>query len=858
MEYHCCSDNRRNAVLQHPVLNGIDFLEVLDNPLDSLPLRETTLLVHFLKPLVPGSLKAGNIVINGGERIQNITVTDAKIAPVASPLVADNRILQVKVDQAGDFSTYSLNVIQDLDHPQPPPGFDIILSEIDFSFKELCNSDFDCQQENDCVKTPGLTPDINYLAKDYASFSQLMLDRMSLLAPGWTERSPADPGVALVELLAYVGDYLSYQQDAIATEAYLNTCRRRISIRRHAKLIDYTLNEGCNARVWVQLNISDNLNGYNYKAGTAGSKTKFMANVPGLPVVLNINSVEFTQAVFNGAQVFELLQDIVLYSKHNSINFYTWAEDECCLPKGAVSASLAGDYSDLKIGDVLILAEALGPQTGVAGDADPTHRHPVRITGVTLSSDPLFDTVKPPNTIVHGQPVTEITWDATDALPFSLCISSRVDSQLFTNVSVALGNVVLADHGITVADGENSSLYPDQVPLATVAVAAQNTCHCTQTEPVLKPVSYMPQLQQGPLTFSIAYDATDVTTPAALLTGSLTGVIAPSISLNEYEDPDVPLVTAEWLPQPDLLESNADAKEFVVEMESDGIAHLRFGDGILGAPPVNGAKFTATYRIGNGTAGNIGSNIIAHFITSDPAVITNNAAILSITNPMPAVGGVDPESMDEIRLRAPKTFRTQERAVIPSDYEDMAKRVVSDIQRAAATSRWTGSWHTTFVSVDRIGGLAVSASYEQNLRNGLEKYRMAGVDLEVDGPVYVSLDIEINVCIQDTYFPSDVKADLLKVFSNKTLADGSKGVFHPDNFTFGQTVYLSTIYAAAQVIPGVSSVQVTTFQRQGEPLTDALDTGKLTINRLEVARLDNDPNFPEHGVFSMVLNGGKQ
>ena len=48
-----------------------------------------------------------------------------------------------------------------------------------------------------------------------------MLDRMAVLAPDWSERNPADLGVALVELLAYVGDSLSYQQDAVATEAYL-------------------------------------------------------------------------------------------------------------------------------------------------------------------------------------------------------------------------------------------------------------------------------------------------------------------------------------------------------------------------------------------------------------------------------------------------------------------------------------------------------------------------------------------------------------------------------------------------------------------------------------------------------------
>ena len=66
-------------------------------------------------------------------------------------------------------------------------------------------------------------PDINYLARDYASFRQLILDRLAQIMPGWQERHAADLGITLVEMLAYAGDRLSYYQDAVATEAYLET-----------------------------------------------------------------------------------------------------------------------------------------------------------------------------------------------------------------------------------------------------------------------------------------------------------------------------------------------------------------------------------------------------------------------------------------------------------------------------------------------------------------------------------------------------------------------------------------------------------------------------------------------------------
>jgi hypothetical protein len=70
-------------------------------------------------------------------------------------------------------------------------------------------------------------------------------------------------------------------------------------------------------------------------------------------------------------------------------------------------------------------------------------------------------------------------------------------------------------------------------------------------------------------------------------------------------------------------------------------------------------------------------------------------------------------------------------------------------------------------------------------------------------------------------------------------------------------VYLSRLYEAALDVEGVESVQIKTFQRQGMPSHLAIDEGMLVLDKIEVARLDNDPNFPEHGVFSLNIQGGK-
>jgi hypothetical protein len=59
-------------------------------------------------------------------------------------------------------------------------------------------------------------------------------------------------------------------------------------------------------------------------------------------------------------------------------------------------------------------------------------------------------------------------------------------------------------------------------------------------------------------------------------------------------------------------------------------------------------------------------------------------------------------------------------------------------------------------------------------------------------------------------------------------------------------------------VPGVQSVQITNFQKQGEVDNPALlDDGKVELDRLEIARLDNNPNYPERGVFKLQMGGGK-
>ncbi|HET6976774.1 MAG TPA: putative baseplate assembly protein [Pyrinomonadaceae bacterium] len=862
MIYFCCDDTkRRNAVKAHPTLNGIDFLEVLDDHDDPFSERQRTLFVHFIdKDTVEGrqsladlfsQLRAENVRIEGGERIRDIFVTSISTSissPPTSPPGPAN-VLTVRVSKAGDFSPYTLRFVKDATVDEPPDGLDKVLSAVSFSFKVACPTPFDCQTPRICADDRQTPPEIDYLAKDYASFRQLMLDRMAVLAPDWKERTPADLGITLVELLAYVGDYLSYQQDAVATEAYFNTARRRSSVRRHARLVDYPMHDGRNARAWVQVRVEAN-------DVTLREGTQIFTRVPklntriGPPIASSppVPSAEYEEAMNFKPVVFETVAEARLHQANNEMHFYTWGDERCCLPKGATRATLLmsneNGLVNLNPGDVLVFVEQRNPENGIEEEADPTHRHAVKLTEVRPGTDSLFQ--EP----ISNQDlrIVDIEWAAADALPFALCLwDITLDDGSKRPVSAAMGNIVLADHGQTIANEALPVVPKNNVALTKVQGHTTNSCK-EQTIVTTAP-RYRPRLKLSPVTQQAPFDPDN---PPASATSTMTLSMRdprrlPSARVSLHEAG----VEGDWKARRELLNSGPVDKAFVAEVETDGATYLRFGDGQLGLRPASDTELFATYRVGNGTAGNIGANTLFHIVTAE-AVAENG-----VTNFLPARGGVSPETIEEVRQRAPSAFRQQERAVTPPDYQEIATRpdvaeaCDLDVQRAAATQRWTGSWYTMFLTIDRLQGRDVNDAFETKLRRCMERFRMAGEDLEVDGPQYVPLEIVMGVCVKPGYFFSDVARELLDVFSNRTLADGRLGVFHPDNFSFGQPVFLSSLIAKAQNVTGVESVNVKKFQRQGIDSNEAILSGSLNLGRLEIARLDNDRNFPERGVFTL-------
>ena len=200
MRFFCCDERRRSAVLAHPVLNGIDFLDVESTHVtataDIQAIGTALLKLHFLKDLA--ALSPDNVKIEGKDGLSVISLDPSESSRVWTVTLGaaipdnDGATLTLRLRDGDDLK---------LDHLDP------ILRAIDFSLPP--SPDADCKATINPLKRPATAADIDYLSKDFASFRRLMLDRLSVLMPDWQTQTPADLGMTLVELLAYVGDYLT-------------------------------------------------------------------------------------------------------------------------------------------------------------------------------------------------------------------------------------------------------------------------------------------------------------------------------------------------------------------------------------------------------------------------------------------------------------------------------------------------------------------------------------------------------------------------------------------------------------------------------------------------------------------------
>ncbi len=825
---YACGDERRRSAVATPSapvgLTGIDYLTVQAGP----PLL---LIIELVKPvpLAAGSVTDATVRITGGVRFpapKGTITTEGPAGQVARLIVT------FPAGAETDFSTYTLLLVNGPADLSPPSWIDPRLAGLDFSFKVDCPSDFDCAPPCAPPDAPGLDPLFDYKARDYQGFRRLLLDRLTTLVPGFSGDAPADFTTTVVEALAYDADQTSYRIDWAGTEAFIGTARSRSSLRRHARLVDYAIGEGSGARVFVQFDLTPGI-------GTAADGLILPAGTPLLPRTAGLGPTIIADAyralLPDQPVVFETTTQATLWAWRNAIAIHTWGDDLCVLPKGATAATLVdtstGGTDALAASDLLLLAETRSPETGLVVDARRDHRQVVRLTRVAKATDPLAPAIA----------LITVEWANEDALSFDLTVQALAPGAAAGTAgsacAIARGNVVLADHGLSLPPAASLGLPPSDMaalrPTLTPAVPPDVDAWRPRILPppgvaAGAPARIDPAPAGGPAAAAMAVDPTRA---------------LPALALDDDFQ--------SWTARVDLLSSGPFSRDFVVEVDIDGAALLRFGDGTNGLPPAAGAAFGVAGRFGFGAQGTLGAEALAHAVV--PATLST--ALLRPSNPVPAIGGADAEPVALIRSNAPEAFRHQDRAVTTEDYATIARRFPG-IADAKATLTWTGAWWTVLVYLDRAGGLLVDAVFGARVASYLEAYRMMGFDVAIRAARPAPLDLALEVCAK----PGEIRAvvaERVRAALQPVGPDGRRGFFHPDNFRFGTPLYLSALTARVMATAGVASMRALTFQRWARAPQGELAAGVIRPAALEILRLDDDPSLPENGRLTLTMGGGR-
>ncbi len=786
-------------------LNGIALVLVNLQP-EKNPIK-AILTVHFFNKnelinitndIKADPTKAKSIFpITGGHRILAGPLTDQiqVVNVVIDP--KNDKILQLTIEPIGDYSTYTLNVAY--------KNIDPILSAIDFKFRPDCFNN--CPPDWKAPPAPRQDPAIDYLNKDYDSFRHTLMAWMGQRVPNWQPTSEADLDQVLLELFSVAGDELSDYQDRVMNEAYLATARKRVSLARHARLVDYHIHQGNQASTHLVLTVNESLT----------LKKDFQVTANGFG---NSNNIVFINRD-------EQTLDPLL----NEVSLYTWSDTTPALAAGSTSADLklskTGKAEAEKVQKLirkgiishLVIQEHINPLTGEVRGFNPEKRQLLTL----LSGNEGAKALKDPLT---GSWFVRVNWCEEDELKNNYCFTVNCPNGMVKNVSLFHGNVVKVYHGFP---QEIIFKDPSEIlnPSAVIPEYHYEKVKRRIGGEVEREVATLCHLPNGPLAY---WD-------------TIPGGEVPSQSTVEVTvDGDA------WDEVISLLHSDDSAEggdHFVVEIDEEGNSLLRFGNGVNGRQLPERAVVKCKYQVGAGAEGNVGADVLANFDAKAFPEIENT------WNPFDVTNGKEPEPAAEVIRRAPEAYRFRQlRAVTLQDYQERAEEL-PEVSRAAARYMWTGSWRTVRITIDPISTTTFQ-KIQAKVAQHLEAVRLLGEDLEIRPPRFVPLEIKVSLCIKLGYWPEDVRFMLEQEFSEGYTPSGQQAFFHPDLWTFGQPLRKSRILGRVQAIQGVDHVRNITMKRFNEVTPGTSDSIEVVAS--EIIQVRNNPDHMEQGSIHFDFN----
>ena len=853
--------DRIEQLAQQDAVVGLDFIYV------EVDQQTLSVFFHPLKSKsaedVLGAILPGQIFIHspsGGESLSEVAVA---VAPAPSWTTVDGRrVLRLQTVQPGDFSCYRLR----LDAPPVDPFF----NDVSFSFKANCPSDLDCRPgPHECPPETPVDFPVNYLARDFWSLRQALLDFAAERHPSWQDRLEADLGMMLAEVMSATGDELAYCQDRAARETSLGTATQRRSVRRHAGLVDYHLHDGKGATTWLdfQVNADGVLTDGEPVRDTTG-RVVFEAGGG-----LQDGDANLSPALGPGRK-------FPLRLRANELKPYQWDENESCLAVGATSLYLQGHHAaDLPLDDP---SEPNPPgkwvllQTAPADAAVRARAWLVRLIEVTEEFDSLL-----------SGDVTLVRWEEDQATPFELEYESLA----------AHGNIVPATAGETrqaFFQIEPECPLPPALP-AEPALVPGLALMTPRPDP--EEVAFAVEREGLPLNPPERADEEDVpaeeeSRPTFLFT--LPGSEARSLTWlgpeAEQTAPEVRLIEGhftagafvaerEWEWKRSLLggsPSEPADRDFTLDdgawrrvaafrrVDEAGVlqeyvhrdyasgsgATVRFGNDVFGRTPARGSVFRVVYRLSQGQADKVAAGMLTQF---DAAALP---FVETVRNPFDVTDSVAPETLDEARQLAPEAFRAVTyRAVRPEDYAEAVERLTW-VQRAGAEFRWTGSWLTLFATADPRGSFTLAPNQQLELGRQLDRFRLAAREAYGRPPKFMNLDLRIHLCVAPTAFRGEVEGAALQALFGRGGVRPQPGFFSPDRWTFGAPLERAQLEAALQSVPGVKAVEEIYIRARGAFDWRLFREMQLVPAADEIIRVENDRELPERGAVHIVSHGG--
>jgi len=272
-----------------------------------------------------------------------------------------------------------------------------------------------------------------------------------------------------------------------------------------------------------------------------------------------------------------------------------------------------------------------------------------------------------------------------------------------------------------------------------------------------------------------------------------------------------------WTEVGSLFAQPPTATVYTARLADDGTVTVRFGDGRTGALlPTGQDNVVATYRVGIGLGGNLGTGRIS-------LLLTRPLGVEEVINPIAATGGDDPEQLAKARQNAPATVLTLDRVVSLRDYEDFA-RSFAGIGKARAAARWNGEQRIVQLIVAAADGTPVdpSSALFTNLRDGIDAARHAGHQVAIESfrprPFHVALGVAVT--------PGRLATDVFAA-----VAAALTATFSFERRDFGQRVAASEVLATVQTVTGVRGAVLTALRFTD---TDTTITANTEAGRVEL------------------------